>query len=146
MLCKWVKKNKTVYTHLGEMFFSSDNITSSMWCGTVSNYCKNIYSKSVLYIIRNTENILSFSNESSDDRCSLDIADLDWGSNSKAWIDRLNKCGLKPVQEGHGAANAIKCQHTCSVVQVHAYPGGVGAVDGFVHAVVPGRVTWVRTQ
>lgn len=78
--------------------------------------------------------------------CSFDIADLDWSSNSKAWIDGLNKCGLEPVQEGHAVTYAVKCQHTCSVVQVHAYLGGVGGVDGFVHAVVPGRVTRVRAE
>lgn len=50
------------------------------------------------------------------------------------------------MKEGHGATYAVKCQHTCSVVQVHAYPGWVGATDGFVHPVVPGRVTWVRTE
>lgn len=77
---------------------------------------------------------------------SLDVTDLDWGSNSKAWIKGLNKLGLKPVQKGHGAAYAVKCQHTCSVVQVHAYPGRVGATDGFVHSVVPGRVTRVWTE
>lgn len=77
---------------------------------------------------------------------SFDVTDSDWGSNSKPWIDGLNELGLKPVQEGHGVAYAVKCQHTCSVVQVHSYPGGVGAADGFVHPVVPGRVTWVWTQ
>lgn len=78
--------------------------------------------------------------------CSFDVADLDWGSNSKTWIDRLHKCGLKPVQEGHAATYGVKCQHTFSVVQVHTYPGGVGGVDGFVHAVVPGRVARVRAE
>lgn len=50
------------------------------------------------------------------------------------------------MQEGHAATDAVKCQHTFSVVQVHGYPGGVGGVDGFVHAVVPGRVTRVRAE
>lgn len=50
------------------------------------------------------------------------------------------------MQEGHGVAYAIKCQHTRSVVQVHAYPWGVRGVDGFVHAVVPGRVARVRAE
>lgn len=50
------------------------------------------------------------------------------------------------MQEGHAAAYAIKRQHTCSVVQVHAYPGGVGGGDGFVHPVVPGRVTCVGAE
>lgn len=84
--------------------------------------------------------------KSSKYRCSLDIADLDWGSNSEAWVDGLNKFGLKPVQEGHGAAYAIKCQHSYGVVQVHTYPGGVRATDSFVYTVVPGGVTSVRTE
>lgn len=50
------------------------------------------------------------------------------------------------MQEGHAVAYAVKCQHTCSVVQVHGYPGGVGGVDGFVHPVVPGGVTRVRAE
>lgn len=79
-------------------------------------------------------------------QCSLDVADLDRGSHSKAWIKRLHKGGLEPVQQVHAASYAVKGQNTCCVVQVHAYPGGVGGVDGFVHAVVPGRVTCVRAQ
>lgn len=78
--------------------------------------------------------------------CSLDVADLDRGSNSKAWIERLHKRGMKPVQECHGVAYAVKCQHSCSVVQVHTYPGGVGGVDGSVHSVVPGGVTSVGAE
>lgn len=54
--------------------------------------------------------------------------------------------GLKPVQEGHGAAYAVKGQYTCHVVQVHTYPGGMGALDSFVHAVVPGGVTRVGAE
>lgn len=77
---------------------------------------------------------------------SLDVTDPDWCSNSKAWMEGLSKFGLKPVQEGHGVAYAVKRQHTCSVVQVHAYPGRVGAADGCVHPVVPGRVTRVWTE
>lgn len=50
------------------------------------------------------------------------------------------------MQEGHGVAYAVKGQHPRTVVQVHAYPGGVGAADGFVHAVVPGRVAGVGAQ
>lgn len=79
-------------------------------------------------------------------RGSLDVADLDWGSNSEARIEGLNKCGLKPVQEAHGVADAVKCQHPRRVVQVHAYPGGVGATDGFVHPVVPGGVARVGAE
>lgn len=78
--------------------------------------------------------------------CSFDIADFDWGSNSKTWIDRLNKCGLKPVQEVHAVAYAVKCQHARRMIQVHAYPGGVGGIDVLVHAVVPRRVTSVRAE
>lgn len=78
--------------------------------------------------------------------CSLDITDLDWGSNSKAWIQGLNKGGFKSVQQGHGVANAVKCQHTCTVVQVHTDLGRVRAMDGLVHSVVPGRVTRVRAE
>lgn len=50
------------------------------------------------------------------------------------------------MQEGHAAADAVECQHTGTVVQVHAYPGGVGGADGFVHPVVPGGVACVRAQ
>lgn len=50
------------------------------------------------------------------------------------------------MQEGHGVAYAVKSQHPRSVIQVHAYSGRVGAADGFVHPVVPGRVTGVRAE
>lgn len=50
------------------------------------------------------------------------------------------------MQEGHGVAYAVERQHTCSVVQVHTYPGRVRAVHWLVHPVVPGRVTCVRTE
>lgn len=50
------------------------------------------------------------------------------------------------MQEGHAVADAEKCQHTCGVVQVHTYPGWVGRVNGFVHTVVPRRVTRVRAE
>lgn len=50
------------------------------------------------------------------------------------------------MQEGHAVAYAVKCQHACGVVQVHAYPRGVGGIDGCVHAVVPGRVTRVGAE
>lgn len=76
----------------------------------------------------------------------LDVTDFYRCSDPKTWIEGLLEGGLKPVQEGHGAAYAVKGQYTCHVVQVHAYPGGVGAVDCFVHSVVPGRVTWVGAE
>lgn len=50
------------------------------------------------------------------------------------------------MQEGHAAAYAVESQHAGTVVQVHAYPGGVGGADGFVHPVVPGGVARVRAQ
>lgn len=78
--------------------------------------------------------------------CSFEIADFDRGPHSKAWVEGLHKRGLKPVQEGHVAAYAVESQHARTVVQVHAYPGGVGGSDGFVHPVVPGRVARVRAQ
>ena len=79
-------------------------------------------------------------------QCSLEIADLDRGSDSKARIEGLDERGLKPVQEGHAVAYAIKRQHARRVVQVHAYPGGVGGADGFVHPVVPSRVARVGAE
>lgn len=53
---------------------------------------------------------------------------------------------MEPVQEGHGVAYAVKGQHACCVVQVHTYPGGVGAADGFVHPIVPSGVTRVGAE
>lgn len=50
------------------------------------------------------------------------------------------------MQETHGVAYAVECQHARSVVQVHAYPGGVGPADGFVHPVVPGGVARVGAE
>lgn len=78
--------------------------------------------------------------------CSFEIADLDRGPHSEAWVEGLQECGLEPVQEGHAAAYVVESQHTGAVVQVHAYPGGVGGADGFVHPVVPGGVARVRAQ
>lgn len=78
--------------------------------------------------------------------CSFEIADLDRRPHSKARVERLRKCGLEPVQEGHAAAYAVECQHAGAVVQVHAYPGGVGGADAFVHPVVPGGVARVGAQ
>lgn len=78
---------------------------------------------------------------------SLDVADLHRRSDSEARIDGLEKRGLKPVQERHGAvAYAVKRQHPRRVVQVHAYPGWVRPVDGFVHPVVPGGVSRVGAE
>lgn len=76
----------------------------------------------------------------------FDITDLDRRSDSKARINGLNKLGLKPVQESHAVADSVKCQHACCVVQVYAYPWGVRGIDGFVHTVMPGRVTCIRAE
>lgn len=67
-------------------------------------------------------------------------------SNTESGVDWLHECCLKPVQEGHAAANAVERQHACCVVQVHTYPGGMGTADCFVHPVVPGGVTRVRAE
>lgn len=96
--------------------------------------------KALVYIRRNL-----FKTELKCQR-SLDVADPDWRSDSKARIEGLDKFGLKPVQEGHGVAYAVKCQHPCSVIQVHAYPRGVRTIGRLVHAVVPRWVTGVRTK
>lgn len=50
------------------------------------------------------------------------------------------------MQKGHGVAYAVERQHTCSMIQVHAKPGRVRAVDSFVHPVVPGGVARVRAE
>lgn len=50
------------------------------------------------------------------------------------------------MQEVHAVAYAVKCQHARRVIQVHAYTGGVGGVDVFVHTVVPRGVTSVRAE
>lgn len=50
------------------------------------------------------------------------------------------------MQERHAAAYAVERQHARAVVQVHAYPGGVGGADASVHPVVPGRVARVGAQ
>lgn len=77
---------------------------------------------------------------------SLQVADLDRCSHSKPGKERLYEGGLKPVQQGHGVSYAVEGQHARRVVQVHAYPGGVGGADGFIHAVVPGGVSRVRAE
>lgn len=78
--------------------------------------------------------------------CSFEIADLDRGPHSEAWVEGLRECGLEPVQEGHAAADGVEGQHAGAVVQVHAYPGGVGGADAPVHPVVPGGVARVGAQ
>lgn len=111
----------------------------------VSYSCKNIYrynvySKSIAVYYR--EHFMGFEHQ-----CSLDVADLDRGSDAKPWVDGLGERGLEPVQEGHAAVlYGVEGQHACSVVQVHAYPGGVWGVDGRVHTVVPGRVARVGAE
>lgn len=77
---------------------------------------------------------------------SFEVADLNRGPHPEAWVEGLREGGLEPVQEGHAAADAVERQHPGAVVQVHAYPGGVGGADVLVHPVVPGGVARVGAQ
>lgn len=52
--------------------------------------------------------------------CSFEVADLDRGPHSEAWVEGLHEGGLEPVQQAHAAANAVEGEHAGAVVQVHA--------------------------
>lgn len=131
-------KLKQVYTH----FLKKQYRFFVKWFCIAAKYRYryNVYSKSsaVYY----GEHFQGFKYQ-----CSLDVADLHWGSNAEPWIDRLGESGLEPVQEGHAAVfYAVECQYACGVVQVHTYPGGVWGVNGGVHTVVPGGVASVGAE
>lgn len=57
-----------------------------------------------------------FSDDGSKIRFSFEVAYFDRCADSEPWIEGLSKCGVEPVQEAHGAANAVKGQHPRRVV------------------------------
>lgn len=116
-----------------------------LFCEVVLYCCKNIY-VDIMYIPKaSVFTVGSF--QTFKYQCSLDVTDLDWGSNAKPRVKGLRECGLEPVQEGHAVVfYAVECQHACGVVQVHTYPRGVWSVNGRVHAVVPGWVARVGAK